>query len=210
MLRLMTKLRKLYTIHENLPSTEIPDDTDVDFYFFDKILDVCTNDKRLIRISKGPLKNLYAIKKFQFCDRISQQNFHLVTSLVLQRKEICNVIDKVVHVLKMFDKINASNYYSIPTPLQSIGKTLQQDQLFLHYYIDIQCFDSSIIRVGFRLNNHRSVFLIKHFTLQENNFILSREIDLLHKEFYSLYKSRVFLEQIINPHNIPFIEPPTM
>ena len=53
----------LYSIYEDVPEQTF-DETDVDSYFYHNILDVTKTDNRLVRVSKGSNKNLFAIKVF--------------------------------------------------------------------------------------------------------------------------------------------------
>ena len=46
---------KLYTKYEEVPERFL-DETDVDSYFYHKILDIALIDNRIVRVSKGPNK----------------------------------------------------------------------------------------------------------------------------------------------------------
>ena len=48
-------LSKLYTTYEEVPESFL-DETDVDSYFYHKILDIALIDNRIVGVSKGPNK----------------------------------------------------------------------------------------------------------------------------------------------------------
>ena len=61
----ITSLRKLYSIYEEIPE-EFLDKTDVDSYFYHKILDISKSHHRIVRVSKGSNKKSFAFTVFHF------------------------------------------------------------------------------------------------------------------------------------------------
>ena len=60
----LPSLSLLYSIYEDVPEQTL-DEADVDSYFLSQhILDIIKTDNRLVRVSKGSNKNLFAIKVF--------------------------------------------------------------------------------------------------------------------------------------------------
>ena len=70
----LPSLSLLYSIYEDVPEQTL-DEADVDSYFYRNILDITNTENRLVRVSKGSNKNLFAIKVFKFCDLNAQQRF---------------------------------------------------------------------------------------------------------------------------------------
>ena len=60
-------LFKLYSFYEEIPEVFL-DETDVDSYFYHNIFDISQSQHRIVRVSRGSNKKLFAIKLFQFCD----------------------------------------------------------------------------------------------------------------------------------------------
>ena len=65
-------LCKFYSIYEEIPEENL-DETDVDSYFYDNILDISQSHHRIVRVSKGSNKKSFAFKVFHFCDSKLQQ-----------------------------------------------------------------------------------------------------------------------------------------
>ena len=59
-------LSKLYTVYEEIAEIFF-DETDVDSYFYHKILDIALIHNRILRVSKGSKKN-FAFKFIHFCN----------------------------------------------------------------------------------------------------------------------------------------------
>ena len=69
-------LCNLYTIYEEVLESFL-DETDVDSYFYNNILDIALIDNRIVRSSKGSNKKIFVFKFFQFCNLKNQQRFNL-------------------------------------------------------------------------------------------------------------------------------------
>ena len=65
-------LRKLYSFYEEIPE-EFLDETDVDRFFYQNIFDISECQHRIVRVSRGSNKKIFAVKLFQFCDVKTQQ-----------------------------------------------------------------------------------------------------------------------------------------
>ena len=65
-----------YSTYEKIPE-EFSDETDVDSHFYHNILDISQSHHRIVRVSKGSNKKLFAFKVFHFCDSRLQQRFVL-------------------------------------------------------------------------------------------------------------------------------------
>ena len=63
----ISSLCKLYSEREEILE-EVLDETDVDSYFYHKILDISQSHHRIVRVSKGSNINHFAFKVFHFCD----------------------------------------------------------------------------------------------------------------------------------------------
>ena len=65
-------LFKIYSFYKERPQ-ELLDETDVDSYLYLNIFDLSQPQHRIVRVSRGSNKKLFAIKLFQFCDLKTQQ-----------------------------------------------------------------------------------------------------------------------------------------
>ena len=116
----------LYSIFEDVPEQTL-DETDVDSYFYHNILDVTKADNRLVRVSKGSNKNLFAIKVYKCCDLKAQQRFFFDEEIFITKKEFAATHNRLRHFLKQFDHARKVPLYPLPNPLQEIGPTLWKD-----------------------------------------------------------------------------------
>ena len=133
----LPSLSSLYSIYEDVPEQTL-DEADVDLYFYHNILDVTKTDNCLVRVSKGPNKNLFAIKVFKFCDLKFQQRFFLDEEISITKKELAATLNRLCHFLQQYDHTRKATPYPLPKPLQEIGFTLWKNELFSHYYLDIK------------------------------------------------------------------------
>ena len=65
-----------YTNYEEVPESFL-DQTDVDSFFYNNILDIALIDNRIVRVSKASNRKIFAFKLFQFCNLKNQQRFIL-------------------------------------------------------------------------------------------------------------------------------------
>ena len=63
---------KWYTLYEGMPESFL-DETDVDSYFYHNIMDIALIDNRIVGVSKGYNKKIFAFKLFEFCNLKIQQ-----------------------------------------------------------------------------------------------------------------------------------------
>ena len=89
----LPSLSLLYSVYEDVPEQTL-DEADVDSYFYHNILDVTKTDNRLVRVSKGSNKNLFAIKVFKFCDLKAQQRFFLDEEISITKKELAATLNR--------------------------------------------------------------------------------------------------------------------
>ena len=127
----ISSLCKLYSIYEEIPE-EFLDETDVDSYFYHKILDISQSLHRIVWFSKGSNKESFAFKVFHFWDSKIQQRFILKEEVSISKKEIESVLDILGELLKAFDQLNKVSQIPLPKPKFEIGFTKAKDELFSH------------------------------------------------------------------------------
>ena len=115
-----------------IPLNFLIDEIDVDFYFFNNFLDVYDVQNRVLRLSKGLLRETYSIKEFTFDPHISYQSFKITTELHLTRKELLFILENLKLIKKSYD--NISKPFFIPYPIPKLVKTPQQSSFFLHFF----------------------------------------------------------------------------
>ena len=131
-------LSKLYTIYEKVPEN-FSDVTDVDSYFYHHILDIALIDNRIVRVSKGSNKNVFAFKLFQFCNLKNQRRFILEEKVTVSLKELAAILNALRQFLKQYDEtVKSPALYPLPKPKQEIGFTLFKDELFARFFRDIK------------------------------------------------------------------------
>ena len=147
-----------------------------------------------MRVSRGSNKKSFAIKLFQFRDIKTQQRYILQEEVKISKRELTCLVDNLRDFLKTFEQ--ASKCIQIPLPKRKveIGSTKSKDNLFAHYYKDIIEHPIRQISLSFRLGNNNSyVFSIKKFELRGNQFILTVNGNLNHREIHHLYKNRYYV-----------------
>ena len=184
---------KLYTFYEEIPE-EFLDETDVDSYFYHNIFDISQSQHRIVRVSRGSNKKSFAIKLFQFCDLKTQQRYILQEEVNISKKELTCLVDNLRDFLKTFDQASKCIQIPLPKPKVDIGSTKSKDNLFAHHYNDIIEHPNRQIRLSFRFENNNScVFSLKKFELHGNQFILTKIVNLNHRENYHFYKNRYYV-----------------
>ena len=183
-------LSLLYSIYEDVPEQTL-DEADVDSYFYHNILDVTKTANRLVRVSKGCNKNLFAIKVLNFCDLKAQQRFFHDEEISITKKVLAAILNRLCHFLKQYDNARKATLYPLPKPLQEIGFTLWKDELFSHYYLDINEHTNRHLRLFFRFEKDKNCcFELKKFLYRGSQFVLTEIVNLSHNELYELYKDR--------------------
>ena len=119
----ISSLCKLYSVHEEIPA-EIFDETDVDSYFYHKILDISQSHHRIVRVSKRSNKNHFAFKVFHFCDSKLQQRFILEEEVSISKKEIESLLTVWVNFSKLL--IKSTKYCRFHYPNLNLRLGLQK------------------------------------------------------------------------------------
>ena len=71
-----------------MPMPTKVDEIDVDSHFFYNFLDICVQNNRIIRFSKGFEYATFSIKKFKYDYYITKQSFDLSSELHIYKDEI--------------------------------------------------------------------------------------------------------------------------
>ena len=145
----ISSLCKLYSVYKEIPE-EFLDKTDVDSYFYHKILDISQSHYRIVRVSKGSNKKSFAFKVFHFCDSKLQQRYILEEEVSISEKEIESLLDSLGEFLKAFDQVNKVSQSPLPKPKFEIGFTKAKDEPFSHCHKDIVEHLNRQIRLSFR------------------------------------------------------------
>ena len=132
----ISSLCKLYSIYEELPE-EILDKTEVDSYFYHKILVISQSHHRINRVSKRSNKKSFGFKVFHFYDSKLQQRLILKEEVSISKKEIESLLDSLDEFLKAFDETNKVSQIPLPKPKFEVGFTKAKDELFGHCYKNI-------------------------------------------------------------------------
>ena len=112
-------LSKLYTFYGEVPESFL-DESDVDSYFYHNILDIALLGNRIVRVSKGSNKKLFAFKLFQFCNLKNQRKIILEEEVSLSLKELAAILNTLLQFLKL----SSFQLYTLyPKPKQEVGFT---------------------------------------------------------------------------------------
>ena len=186
----INSLSKIYSFQESIPE-DFLDETDVDSYFYRNILDISQSKNRIVRVSKGSNKNLFALKVFQFCDLIYQQRYILEEEIIITKQELALLFDNLRTFLITYDTACKKHLYPIPKPKQELGNTLGRDDLYSHHSIDVKQHPNRHFRLSFRFEqNQNCCFSIKKFQKIGSQYTLAEIVNFTHKEIYNLYKNR--------------------
>ena len=171
------------------------DETDVDSYFYHNILGIALIDNRIVRVSKGSNRKIFAFKLFQFCNLKNQQRFILEEEVSVSLKELAAILNTLRQFLKQSDKtVKFPALYPLPKPKQGIGFTLFKNELFAYYFQDIKEHCNRQIRLSFRFErNKECCFSSKKFEIVGEQNVLTEIINLRHCEVHSLYKIRYYI-----------------
>ena len=184
---------KHYSFYEEIPE-ELLDETDVDSCFYHNIFDISQSQHRIVRVSRGSNKKSFAIKLFQFCDLKTQQRYILQEEMKVSKREFTCLVDNLREFLKIFDQASKCIQIPLPTPKVEIGSTKSKENLFAHYYNDIIEHPNRQFPLSFRFGNNNScVFSLKTFELHGNQFVLSENVNLNHREIHHLYENRYYV-----------------
>ena len=112
----------------------------------------------------------------------------------ISKRELTCLVDNLRDFLKTFDQ--ASNCIQIPLLKRKveIGSTKSKDNLFAHYHNDILKHPIRQVRLSFWFGNNNScVFSLKKFELHDNQYILTKNVNLNHCESHHIYKNRYYV-----------------
>ena len=127
-----SSLSNLYTFYEEVPESFL-DETDVDSYFYHNILEIALIDIRIVQVSKGSNKKIFAFKLFQFCNLKNQQRFILEEEVSVSLEELAAILNTLRQFFKQYDKtVKSLALYPLTKPKQEIGFNLFEDELFAH------------------------------------------------------------------------------
>ena len=112
----------------------------------------------------------------------------------ISKRDLTCLVDNQRDFLKIFDQASKCVQIPLPKPKVEIRSTKSKDNLFAPYYKDIIEHPNRQIRLSFRFGNNNScVFSLKKFELHGNQFILTENVNLNHREFHHLYKNRYYV-----------------
>ena len=184
---------KLYSFNKEIPE-EFLDETDVDCYFYLNIFDISHSQHRIVRVSWGSSKKSFAIKLFEFCGLKTQQRYILQEEVNISKRDLTFLVDNLRDFFNTFDQASKCIHTPLPKPKIEIGSTKSKDNLFAHYYNDIIEHPNRQIRLSFRFGNNNScVFSPKKFELRGIQFVLTKIVNLNHRETHHFYKNRYFV-----------------
>ena len=191
-------LCKLYSFYEEIPE-EFLDETDVDNYFYCNIFDISQSQHRIVRVSRGSNKKSFAIKSFQFCYLKTQQRYILQEEVNISKRKLTCLIDNMRDFLKTFDQASRCKQIPLPKPKVEIGSTKSKDNLFAHYNNDIIEHPNRQSPLLFRFGNNNScVFSLKTFEVHGNQFVLTKNVNHLHKNRYYVANNCELIESNYN------------
>ena len=158
-------LSKLHTIYEVVPE-KFWDETYVDSYFYDNILDIALIGIRNVRVSKGSNKKIFAFKLFQFWNLKDQKRFFPEDKVSISLKELAAILNTLRQFLKQYDEtVKFPDLHPLPKPKSETGFTLYKDELFAQYFQDIKEHCNRQIRLCFRFErNKECCFSFKKFS----------------------------------------------
>ena len=128
-----SSLCKLYYVYKEIPE-EFLDETDVDSYFYYKILDISQSHHRIVRVSKGSNKKSFAFKVFHFCGSMLQQRLVLMEEGSISKRKSEFLFNSLGEFLKAFDPANKVSQIPLLKPKFEIGFTKAKDELISHSY----------------------------------------------------------------------------
>ena len=137
-----------------------------------------------MRVSGGSNKKSFAIKLFQFCDSKTRQRYILQEEKNISKRVLTCLVDSLRDVLKTFDQASKCIQFPLPKLKVEIGSTKSNDNLFAHYYNDINEHPNRQVRLSFRFgNNNSSYFLSKSLNYMAINLFLQKLSTLIIVKF---------------------------
>ena len=92
------------------------DETDVDSYFYNNILDISQSQHRIVRVSRGSNKKSFAIKLFQFCDLKTQQRYILQEEVHISKRELTCLVDNLRDFSKLLIMLTGAHRFPYRCP----------------------------------------------------------------------------------------------
>ena len=112
----------------------------------------------------------------------------------ISKRELSCLVDSLSDYLRTFEQASKCAQIPLPKPTVEIGSTKSTDNLFAHYYNDIIEHPNRQIRLSFRFGNNNScINYLKKFQLHGSQFILTENVNLIHREIHHLYKNRYYV-----------------
>lgn len=188
----------------NFPEDTPCDETDIDSYFYDNLLDIWPVTFRLIRIGKSPTSEKEVIlKKFVFMNKFTVPRWVLMKQIPLNHSDLYDFLVyleiAMAHYLRFVQK-EGRNVHSIPEPRST--QTSDVSKLFLNWHIDFAKHHNSFLRFGYRILNPT-----RRKDTESVTFILTKysasshlpldQIDFKYEELQKLAKDKKLLIKIM-------------
>ena len=126
-------LSTLHTIYEEVPESVL-DLTDDGGFFHQNILDIALIDNRIVPVSKGPHKKIFAFKLFHFCNLKNQLRFIPKEEVSVSLEKLVALLNTLRQFLKQYKKaVKSPALHPLPKPNEEIFK----NKLSAHYFQDI-------------------------------------------------------------------------
>ena len=114
--------------------------------------------------------------------------------MIISKRDLSSLVDSRRDTHIDFDHASKRIQNPLPKPKVEIGSTKSKNNLFAQYYKDIIEHPNRQTRLPFRFGNNTScVFSIKKFELYGNQFLLTKIVNLNHRENQHLYKNRFYV-----------------
>ena len=92
------------------------DQSSIDSFFYHNIFEISQSQHRIVRVSRGSIKNSFAIKLFQFCDFTTQQRYILQEEVSISKRELTCLVDNLRDFLKFLIKLASAYRFPYRTP----------------------------------------------------------------------------------------------
>ena len=112
-------LCKFFSFYEEIPEESL-DETDVGSNFHHKMFDISQSQQRIVRVSRGSNKKLFAINVFQVCDLKTQQRYILQEEVNISKRELTCLVDSLRVFLKTLVKLASAYRFPYQSPKLSL------------------------------------------------------------------------------------------
>ena len=107
--------------------------------------------------------------------------------MTISKRQLSSVVGSLREFLKFYDKDSECLQVSLPKPKNEVRSTKSKDNLFAHYYNDINEHPKRQIRLSFRFRNKKyCVFSIEKFEPHDIHFILTDFVNVKYREIHHL------------------------